>query len=149
MRLGKITPLFTASIICIFVGTMSFAHDGATGIVKDRMIAMETLGKTMKTLSNAIKADAPVDELAQAARAIREHAGQNMIDLFPDHSLQAASQARPEIWDNWDRFVNLSMELESIATELATGSGNQPPDVLFKSMTRTCAACHEEFRIKK
>ena len=54
-----VASLITASVL--IVGTTLNAHENATGIVKERMLLMEKLGKSMKALALIMTGRAPYD----------------------------------------------------------------------------------------
>ena len=58
------------------------------------------------------------------ARLIKQLAGQNLIDQSPEGSLQKPTHAKPEIWADWERFSQLSSQLESYADGLALAADN-------------------------
>jgi cytochrome c556 len=78
----------------------AFAHDGATGIVKERMDAMLTLGSTMKSLLKIVKGRVEFDasKVQELTGQLTKHSGSNLTKLLPNGSLDAPSAAVPEIW---------------------------------------------------
>ncbi len=99
---------------------VALGHNGATGIVADRMMGMMMLGQQMQILSPLAESPMQTDRAAveQAAAMILRHAGASMTDLFPEGSLDAPSVARPEIWERWQDFSRLAGQLESLGAEL-------------------------------
>ena len=126
------------------------AHDGATGVVKERMKLMSTLGKSMKTMSAMVRGKVPHDaeKLRQAALSIADHGGPRMTALFPEGSMQAPSEARPEIWQDWKSFSALADEVRARALAVAE-AGDDQRKAAFRSLSRTCSGCHKDFRKKK
>ncbi|MCR9139010.1 MAG: cytochrome c [Alphaproteobacteria bacterium] len=117
----------------IFSGALSlaaiaaaFAHGGATGIVKERMDAMSVMSKAAKTMSSMMRGLIAYDAdiVRSAAAEIQVHAGTAMTQLFPAGSDGMPSEARPEIWSDWDRFSELAMRLEVLAEGLEAAAGN-------------------------
>ena len=70
--------LITASVL--IVGTMSNAHEKATGIVKARMLVMEKLGKSMKALARMMRGRDPFDteKVRALARNLAVHGSANL-----------------------------------------------------------------------
>lgn len=96
-----------------------FAHGGATGIVGERMMGMMMLGEQIKVLTPALASgNANPVTLKEAAGMIKMHAGSAMTDLFPEGSLEAPSEARPEIWARWPEFTGYAQRLATLAAEL-------------------------------
>lgn len=130
-------------------------HSGATGIVKQRMDHMKEIGAAMKTLSDQFKGVIAYDphEVAAAAGTIRDHAGDDIIALFPADSMDHPTEAKPEIWQDWAGFRELAFELETAGVTLVevVDDAQTPAGALpaFTDLAQTCSACHEQFRIKK
>ena len=144
-----IKPLLAGLVVIVAVGG-ALAHEGATGIVKDRMIAMETVGAAMKTLAPMFRGKSPYDpaKVRAAARTIRDHGGEALLRMFPEGSLDAPTTARPEIWTDWESFAALANRLATVAGEIER-SALTPPQDAFRELARTCATCHKSFRVKK
>ena len=155
-----------ASVLAIWltcIGDAS-AHGGATGIIKQRMDAMEEIKHALKALQSTLP-DAEEDETArqqavQAAALIRDRAGKHMTHLFPPGSLEKPSEAVLAIWQEWPAFQASAEELHATANALAAVlSGTEakadsvPPDLrglspaaLFERTAATCKSCHDKFR---
>lgn len=107
--------------IVVLTGVTALAHGGATGIVGERMMGMMMLSEQVKLLAPLFADGEPVDPvlLAEAATMIEMHAGRAMTDLFPEGSLEAPSEAKPEIWDRWQEFTSYADRLGTLGAELA------------------------------
>lgn len=115
-----------AALVASAAGVAALAHGGATGIVKERMDAMSAMGDATKAVAPMMRGEAPydADALRQAAESFRSHAGEAMTSLFPEGSGGAPSEARDEIWENWDAFAALAEQLDTYAEGLALAAGN-------------------------
>ena len=98
------------SVLIAFIGVAAMAHNGATGIVKERMDGMSAMGKAVKALTpimrGAVEYDA--DKVRSAADVMIKHAGEQMISLFPEGTGGMPSSALPAVWDNWEEFSKIS-----------------------------------------
>lgn len=123
MMLGK-RVLWAGALTSL--GVAAFAHNGATGVVMDRMMGMTAMKDVMAGLAPMMRGEAPfeVRTVQEGAARIMAHSGENMNRLFPQGSLQAASYARPEIWEDWEDFEALSEQLRTYALGLATAAPN-------------------------
>jgi cytochrome c556 len=77
------------------------AHQGATGIVKERMDTMSEIASNMKALAAMVKSD-KVDP--DAAREIGSRVAEQarlFPTQFPKGSLSKVSEARAQIWDGF------------------------------------------------
>ncbi|WP_162901369.1 cytochrome c [Breoghania sp. L-A4] len=99
----------------------AFGHDGATGVVKQRMEMMGNLGGAMKALGHMISGKVPFDAGAaeKAAAVLRTHSGGDLTELFPQGSVKGTSEAHERIWDEWAEFEQLADDLELYADALA------------------------------
>ena len=92
--------------------------------------------------------------IAGHARAIAALAA-TLPNLFPKGSGPEAGQtrAKPEIWQQWDKFVAATEALQAEATELAEVAGEGDVAMAapqFGEMARVgCGGCHRPFRAPK
>jgi cytochrome c556 len=137
--------------ILVFLALPAFAHDGAMGVVKERMDGMKAMNAAMKTLSGLSASGTPDPErVLSAAKTIQMHAGSAMLEKFPEGSLDDPTEVNPDVWKNWDEFSALAMALEGLANELAGACANGVVDVkTFRAITKNCKDCHADFRIRK
>lgn len=98
----------------------AFGHNGATGIVGERMMGMMMLGEQVKVLAPIADEPGPADisKIREAAAMIEMHAGTAMTDLFPEGSVEAPSEAKPAIWQRWEEFAAYSNRLGDLGREL-------------------------------
>ena len=137
------------AIMCL--AGVSFAHDGATGVVKQRMDAMSNIGKANKVLTNIARgrADFEPETVHAAAQQIANNSGEHLLMMFPENSLTAPSEATPEIWQNWDEFSQLALTLAEAAeamTEINDEANFKPA---FYAIADTCKGCHRNYRLQK
>ena len=125
------------------------AHEGATGIVKERQQGMVAFKKAMKTWKLALedpKGPTPetIDEISTQLSA---HAGATLLRLYPKDGPTKHTDAAPAIWTEWAEFERLANALESRASALATvGNDKSVLRSEFKMIGKICKACHESFR---
>lgn len=142
------------TLIMSVVGANAFAHSGATGIVKERMDAMSSIGKNVKNIFSMLKGKSEYDlkAIANSSNQISIHA-EGFPKLFPEGSTQHPSEAAPAIWKRPDDFLKSAKNLQDFANELSLlakpGSDKTMVKTAFDKVTGTCKSCHREFRIKK
>lgn len=112
------------------LGLVASAHEGASGVVGERMRAMEAVGDAMKVISGMFRGqtDYDVQAVREAADVIAGHGGEHLTRLFPDGSLDDPTEALPTIWQDWDRFESLAVDLSAYAGALSAAAGNPQPD---------------------
>lgn len=129
------------------------AHEGAKGIVKQRMKAMSDLGYATKSMLNMFKGHRKYDPatLARLAKAIADHAGA-LPAMFPEGSGGHPSETSPSAWTDRQGFLHAFGALMNEATKLSriapTATKNEAMAQFFK-MSRTCTACHTYYRKAK
>lgn len=133
---------------------ITLAHDGATGMVMQRMEAMKEIGQSMKSIAAMVKGDAAFSgEAVQASAAVIAEHAKHMPHMFPEGSLDKPTEALPVIWTQWDRFTEIAGKLNSDALALAE-AGNKATsakDILpqLAEVGKSCKACHQDFRLAK
>jgi cytochrome c556 len=138
-------------LLCLALSGTALAHSGASGIVGERMEAMESIADAMKAVGNMIRGKSHFDpKLAEdAATAIEVHASE-IPQLFPEGTDQAPSEALPAIWDDWEQFTAMAGELReeaaSLSQEAETGEKAEDLAARFAQLAQTCTNCHEQFR---
>ena len=147
----------------VFIVSQAIAHTGATGIVKERMDAMSTLGDHAKTVGDMLKGKTPYnnDAVETAAAAFITH-GEQIPTLFPDTETSrtgSKTEALPAIWTDWEDFVALaarftedSRTLATVASELNAGGQSETGQsravrTAFFRASKSCSGCHERFRL--
>jgi len=82
--------------LCILssLAVVTQAHEGAEGVIKDRMDRFKANKESMKAIKGNLGGDASV--IAKEALAIQDWANQ-MTDFFPEGSTQSPSEALPAI----------------------------------------------------
>ena len=154
--------------------TLAFGHGKATGIVKERMDSMIVLRDAAKALGQMMKGATPYDAEAVRTHAgtIRAHSGEALTSKFPQGSGGMPSEAKEEIWSEWDAFRAYAERMGILAGGLAEAADNglmkdmgghamehgdhldpamlaaMPADGVFMMIGKTCSACHEKFRQK-
>jgi cytochrome c556 len=70
-------------------------------------------------------------------------------DHFPEGSLEGKTEARPEIWTDWDRFVEIATSAQTAAGNLVVQANAGNGDGIqteFRNLAGTCKTCHDSFR---
>jgi cytochrome c556 len=144
----KIFPLsFIAA--SFFVAAQVLAHQGATGIVKERMDAFKASQTHLKSAVKAAKAD-NFDETQKLARLLADW-GTKMPDFFPAGSDIMPSEAAPTIWSDMEGFKRAATQFADAANQLAAASAARNKEAVFASIKQvgaSCKSCHRVYRQK-
>ncbi|WP_417795260.1 c-type cytochrome [Terasakiella pusilla] len=144
----------TVAISALLLSSFSAnAHDGATGVVKERMDLMKSIGKNTKTIAPIAMGSMDMDlkTVEEGATNIAK-AAKEALTKYPEGSLDDITEAKENIWTDWAKFEDLMKDLSSNAEALAKLAADGEEFELtdaFTKMAGTCKKCHMEFRVKK
>jgi len=142
---GAVTAALAAGAIAVEPAT-------AAGVIKERQDGFKQHVKNIKAAGEAAKqgtpseAVGPAKEMAAFAKTIPS--------LFPEGSTGTGdeSRAKPEIWSNWDDFVQAAEAnadaAEALAVTAASGTAEEV-GAAVKELGKTCGACHDDYRKPK
>lgn len=161
------STLFSLILTCVIASGIGIAllatadnaraHSGATGVVKERMDGMKDMSKKSKAVVKMFRGQSEYDSLLliEAADSFVIHA-EEMIELFPDNAASrtgTATDALPEIWEDWDKFAQYVEEFKasSVALQSALAENGEPKAIekAFKNVSQGCRQCHKAFRKAK
>lgn len=142
--------LAVTGLAALAVVGSAFAHNQATGIVAERMHAMENMGRELKAIGDMLVGKVPFDAAAVARHADVLHDNcHRTTTLFPPGSLDHHSRALPAIWEKPEAFQEEMQKLHN-ATEafVVTASGGDRTALAasFEQIRNICSACHDTFR---
>ena len=106
----------------------------------------------MKALASFIRGSSPyeADKVKEQTRAIKNQASSVLLKLFPKGSDGDPSEARAEIWADWEKFSELAEKLSAVATDLETNASSEgQAKANFSKLAKICRDCHQQFRQKK
>lgn len=145
--------LAIAIVATLFTLSPVLAHDGAVGIIKERMKLMTFMGQNTKQIAPYAMGALEMNLKAVESAAINiSIAAQNAIAKFPEHSTSKESEAKPNIWENWDEFKTSLEKLSADAatlTQLAKDGKSAEISAQFGKIASSCKTCHTKFRLKK
>ena len=96
----------------------ALAHKGAMGIVKERMDKFKASEKATKRIQQALSRGDTAMVMAEAEFLVS--LASEMDSYFPENSNQSPSEAKDEIWLQWDDFVGAIQSFENASTALST-----------------------------
>ncbi|MBL23212.1 MAG: hypothetical protein CMM48_04865 [Rhodospirillaceae bacterium] len=141
------------AIALVLIAMVSaIAHEGAVGVVAERMATMKNMGAAMKQIKAMIKGRADYDaaRVEELARAIAAHSGEKMTSLFPQGSDEKPAQTKPAVWSDWQRFRALADDLQQKAIALANAAGSAATAKSpYRAVSKNCRSCHKKFRKKR
>jgi cytochrome c556 len=147
-------------VIAISVLALTILGPGAIGIPsaeahdeKDpRHIAMESLSKNMKTLSQALRETPPGDPEHALASEIVDVAVRMQALFETPNAGHNNNRAKPEIWSDWTGFSAKIDEFQGATAALATALKSADPAAwssAVQAVGLSCASCHRPYRTSR
>ena len=127
--------------------TPLLSHEGAKGIVKERMDNFKMSKKMMQTIHKSIQNEDFVT-IEKSATTLHNWS-KEMIKYFPEGSDGAPSEASANIWLDPDGFKKAVNNFELASLKLINNSKEKDFDKTvdsFRSLAGTCKGCHQKFR---
>jgi cytochrome c556 len=138
-------------ILAVLVGSSALAHEGAHGIIAERMAVMKTMTKELKAIGEMLLGKVAFDAAAVHHHADVLHKNCHKVEsMFPLGSIDHHSRAKPVIWEKPQAFHEEMQRLHSATERLAAvaASGNRESLLIsFKEVGSICKSCHETFRL--
>ena len=140
----------TIPFVAALVWGVALAHEGATGIVAERMAAMKNMGRELKAIADLLVGNALFDAeaIAKHAKALHENC-HRASDLFPPGSSDHHSKALSAVWEKPEEFQREMQRLHR-ATEAFLEESAEGDKATLKAsvehIEQICNHCHEAFR---
>ncbi|MBT8409006.1 MAG: cytochrome c [Alphaproteobacteria bacterium] len=135
--------------ICLtFAATAALAHTGVKNPdVLARMEVMKGIADHTKLIVQMSRGVVPYDaDQMKAAAAGIEASTAETIAKFEIRAEDPKSEALPSIWEDWQRFETLSLEMGQAAAGISDATSPAELALAAKALGETCAACHKAFR---
>jgi cytochrome c556 len=144
MKLLKIVVLGAT----LAAGAAYAAGDATDPAAKAREDVMKAIGGAMGTLGGMAKGEVAYDAAAaEAAKAALVAAATGVPAAYETQGGEdPTSEAKPEIWANWDDFVKKADALTAAATA-ADVSSAEAIGASLGAIGGTCKDCHTTYRI--
>jgi cytochrome c556 len=130
------------------VATVAFAETESTDpTVIARQDLMKIIGKNTKVLGDMAGGKAAFDAAAaEAAKVALVAASAEISAKFEPNVTDAGSEAKPEVWTNWEDFAAKGKALNAAATALDTATV-ESVGAGMGAVGGSCGACHKAYRM--
>ena len=141
---------FVLILFLISFPFFSYAHEGATGIVKERMDKFKESKNLMRTINKSLSEN-NFDVITQSAKKLNKWANE-MHKYFPKGSEASSSnksEASDNIWSDPEDFKRAIKKFEISSARLIKISQNKNIDDTissFREVAASCKGCHKQFR---
>jgi|TARA_Y100000385_G_C13060042_1_gene623936 cytochrome c556 len=133
----------------LVISSVAFAHSGVKDQnVKERMMVMKAMADNTKVIGQMLKRKTQFD--ANEAKSALERLSSLSLKtpkVFTVNATDPKSEAKPAIWDEFDEFTKLSLELAETSIVLANSieiiEDLRPA---LKRISSGCKSCHSKYR---
>ncbi len=138
------------AIIFFLPLSSSFSHEGATGIIKERMEKFKESKSLMRQINKNLSNE-NFDAIRNASKKINEWA-KIMPEYFPkgsEASIDNKSEASNNIWTDSENFLIAVTNFEVASAKLiaiASEKNQKKTVTAFRELAGTCKSCHQKFR---
>lgn len=143
----KVIKLLT--LIFLVISSVAFAHSGVKDQnVKERMMVMKAMADNTKVIGQMLKRKTQFD--ANEAKSALERLSSLSLKtpkVFTVNATDPKSEAKPAIWDEFDEFTKISLELAETSIVLANSIENiEDLRPALKRISSGCKSCHSKYR---
>ena len=127
----------------------TFAHSGATGIVKERMDYFKASQSNLKKIKTHIRNE-NYASIIPLANSIASWSAK-MPNYFPAGSNLKPSEASPKIWSDFEGFraaAKLNWKATISLAKVAKIGDRNSVVTAFKETVESCKSCHKTYRLK-
>jgi cytochrome c556 len=133
----------------LVISSVAFAHSGVKDQnVKERMMVMKAMADNTKVIGQMLKRKTQFD--ANEAKSALERLSSLSLKtpkVFTVNATDPKSEAKPAIWDEFDEFTKLSLDLAETSTALANSIENiEDLRPALKRISSGCKSCHSKYR---
>jgi cytochrome c556 len=120
--------------------------------IEYRQALMKSIGGHVVATVGLISDDVTAENHLKVHAAAIAGVSDDIPKFFPKDSTHEDSAAKPEIWQNWDDFVEKADAQRDAAAAynqvVQANGGAEEVRTAFKKLTDTCKGCHEDYRKK-
>lgn len=119
--------------------------------IKYRKAMMKAIGGHMSASSQILRGKVSADGDLEMHAASLAALTARLPRLFPDGSDFGETQAKEEIWENWDKFEQAAAASRDATARFAEAAGSgdlAAARTAQKAVGKSCKGCHKDFRQK-
>jgi cytochrome c556 len=151
MNIRKLMILTLAAGAILGAANMAHKSQAAEKVTEVREDGMKEMGKAAKAIKKLIDDNGDKAEIAAEAQKIVNNSAK-IPTWFPKEA-GLGEAAKPDIWEQWDKFEGNAKNLNTQASQLVAaaqnGSDMTAIQAQFMNTGKVCGTCHETFKKKK
>jgi cytochrome c556 len=121
-------------------------------VITYRQKVMQSIGANIGAVSDIMKFSLPYEaNIAVHAEQI-SRAASLIPSAFEEELSEGLTDAKPEIWGDWETFKQYADDLKSASSTLAATAASGDPAAIgaqLKEVGGACKQCHDDFRKPK
>ncbi len=118
-------------------------------VITYRQKVMQSIGANIGAVSDVLKHSLPHEQNIQVHAEQINRAAALIPSAFEENVSEGLTDAKPEIWEEWQEFEEYAADLETESAALAeVAAGGDTADIAaqVKQLGDSCKQCHDEFR---
>lgn len=152
LRKRSMLGMAVVVVICVSMPLSSALAQTDQDYLTYRQKVMASNGDNMGAIGTILKAKLPyTDHIAAHAQSIQA-ASKLIEDAFKKEIIEGKTDAKPDVWQDWDKFVDAAKKLEEESGKLAEVAKSGDMAVIaaqVKATGNACGDCHKPFRKPK
>jgi len=135
--------------LCLALPFASAQAQSDEAFLQYRQKLMQTIGATMGSIGQILKNKLPFSgHIATHANDLNQ-LSKLIPDAFKKKITAGRTDAKPNVWKDWDKFVAASKQLGKESAKLAKVTSRADMAAKMKVVGASCGGCHEPFRRPK
>lgn len=151
LRLGYLGYLVVGVVCLVLVATSASAQDDAA-FITHRQEVMESLGGHMGAIGAIMKYKLPYQGTIAAHAQALQITSTVIEDAFKKEITAGKTDAKPDIWQDWEKFAAAAKKLGEESGQLAQVAQSGDMEAIgaqVKALGKACGGCHKPFRKPK
>lgn len=153
--MNRLRPTLMALLIVILGWTLLLTGVQAQDdehILGYRQKVMKSMGASMGAIGDVLKHKLPFAGHIGVHAADISRMSTVIAESFEKEITEGRTDAKPEVWQDWDKFVAAAEALETEGAKLAEIAGSGDMAAIggqVKALGKACGDCHKPFRKPK
>ncbi|MGA8259369.1 MAG: cytochrome c [Arenicellales bacterium] len=134
-----------AGILSASIGSMAQGNP----VISYRQKVMQSNGANLGAVADILKYQLPYQQNIKVHAEALSQAASLIPSAFKAKVFEGRTDAKPAIWENWDKFVKYADDLKKASDTLAEVAGGGDAAAIgaqVQKVGHACKECHDDFR---